>query len=72
MTAAGDADADIDVGELVKADYEEGFVDLVVSGQRGVCWGGGIREYLEAENLGLGERERFPIYFYKTFAGLRG
>ena len=72
MTAAGDADADVDIGEFVEADYEEGFVDLVVSGQRGVYWGEGIGEYLEAENLGLGERERFPIYFYKTFAGLKG
>ena len=37
--------------------------------------GGGkwvIGEYLEAENFGLGERERFAIYFYETFAGLKG
>lgn len=28
VTTAGDADADIDCGEFVKADDEEGFVDL--------------------------------------------
>ena len=28
VTTAGDADADVDVGKFVEADYEEGFVDL--------------------------------------------
>ena len=42
MTAASDADTDVDVGEFVEADYEEGFVDLGVSGQRGVVLGAGI------------------------------
>jgi hypothetical protein len=28
MTTTGDADADIDIGELVDAEDEEGFVDL--------------------------------------------
>lgn len=28
VTTAGDADADVQVGELVKADNEEGLVDL--------------------------------------------
>jgi hypothetical protein len=28
VTAAGDADADVDAGESLEADYEEGFVDL--------------------------------------------
>ncbi len=30
----------------------------------------GVEEYLEAEDFGLGERERFAVYFYETFAGL--
>ena len=29
MASAINADADVNVGELVKADYEEGFVDLL-------------------------------------------
>ena len=28
VSAAGDADADVDAGELVEAEEEEGFVDL--------------------------------------------
>ena len=76
MTAACDTDADVDVGEFVEADYEEGFIDLGVSGQGGLIWVLGLEmgdgEYLEAEDLGLGERERFAIYFYETFAGLGG
>lgn len=30
VTTAGDANADIDIGELVKADNEEGFVNLCI------------------------------------------
>ena len=41
-----------------------------------VVWGRrleiGVGEYLEAEDFGLGEREGFAIYFYKTFSGLEG
>lgn len=32
VTTAGDADADVDVGEFVEADDEEGFVDLSLHG----------------------------------------
>lgn len=31
VTTAGDADADVNAGEFVKADDEEGFVDLLFS-----------------------------------------
>ena len=32
----------------------------------------GVGEYLEAEDLGLGEREGFAVYFYETLSGLEG
>ena len=72
VTAACNADADVYVGELVEADYEEGFVDLALSGQRGLYLGWAIGEYLEAENFRLGEGEGFAIHFYEAFAGLEG
>ena len=42
VTTAGDADADVDVGKFIEADYEEGFVDLRWSKSvRGRCHQGG-------------------------------
>jgi hypothetical protein len=46
VTTAGDADADVEVGELVEADNEEGLVDLKLGDcfSRGTCKGIGKSE----------------------------
>ncbi len=72
MTTTTDSDADVDIGELVKADGEEGFVDLF-----GVRWvdflfGVGGESYLEAKDFGLDEGEGFAVDFDNAFAGLGG
>lgn len=75
VTTAGDADADVDVGEFVEADDEERFVDLHVT--RLVClpivamfkfvWS---LAHLEAENLGLDELERTAVDLDETLTSL--
>ena len=45
VTTAGDADADVEVGELVEADDEEGLVDLSESVLHVRWWEEGVRVF---------------------------
>jgi hypothetical protein len=76
VPAAGDPHADVDEGELVQADEEEGLVDLEKVSRLG-RGGRSLRKierrgtaHLEAEDFGLHEGERFAVYFDEAFAFL--
>ena len=75
VTTTGDADADVDTGELVSADDQDGLVDLLlldysppfpfvlVDSCTGICV-----SYLEAEDLRLDQREGLAVDLDKTLA----
>lgn len=102
VTTTGDANANVDVGELVETDNEEGFVDLrnkpclafqhyndqcafqretvddrpiVRLACEGIvvdCGSGDKNSsYLEAQNLGLDERQGLSVNFDQTAANLK-
>ena len=75
VTTTGNADADVDTGELVSADDQDGLVDLLlldysppfpfvlVDSCTGICV-----SYLEAEDLRLDQREGLAVDLNKTLA----
>ena len=75
VTTTGNADADVDTGELVSADDQDGLVDLLlldysppfpfvlVDSCTGICV-----SYLEAEDLRLDQREGLAVDLDKTLA----
>jgi len=61
VATSADADADVDLGELVDADDEEGLVDLFVSVNVAFRRSYKIETDLEAENRGLNEVEGLAV-----------
>ena len=72
VTTTGDADTDVNTGKLVGTDDEERLVDLDFMYQEGVVPFGLFivldLAYLEAEDLGLDQREGLAVNLDETLA----
>ena len=62
VTTTGDADTDVDTGEFVGSNDQDGLVDLVLSIMCPFFFpGGSLLSYLEAEDLRLDQTQRLAV-----------